>query len=113
MIDPTIAARIATILHALGESTRLRLIRVLTAGEQSVNALAAAVGSPVVNVSHHLGVLRNAGVLTVEKRGRQRVYALSADLFHNGQDGVLGEFRFDGCRVVLNGVHLGGKKRKG
>jgi DNA-binding transcriptional ArsR family regulator len=113
MIDPTIAARIAVVLHALGESTRLRLIRVLTAGEHSVNALAAAVDCPVVNVSHHLGVLRNAGVLTVEKRGRQRVYALSADLFHDGLDGVLGEFRFDGCRVMLNGVPGGGKKRKG
>lgn len=113
MIDPTTAARIATLLHALGESTRLRLIRVLTAGEQSVNALAAAVGSRVVNVSHHLGVLRNAGVLTVEKRGRQRVYALSADLFRDGPNGALGEFRFDGCRVVLNGIHPSGKKRKG
>jgi DNA-binding transcriptional ArsR family regulator len=112
MIDPTTATRMATVLHALGESTRLRLIHVLTAGEHSVNALASAVDCPVVNVSHHLGVLRNAGVLTVEKRGRQRVYALSADLFHHGPDGALGEFRFDGCRVVLAGPP-GGKKRKG
>lgn len=78
MPDPTYPARRAqaAFLAALAEPTRLALVRALAAGEQSVTALAAAVGAEMVNVSHHLGVLRAAGVVTATKDGRFVRYAL-------------------------------------
>ena len=39
-------------------------------------------GAEVVNVSHHLGVLRHAGVVLDEKQGRFVVYRLHPDVFH-------------------------------
>jgi DNA-binding transcriptional ArsR family regulator len=100
MIDVTTADRIAVVMHALGESTRLLILRDLVAGGLPVGEIAATVKRPVVNVSHHLGILRNAGVLTCERRGRQRIYALNPDLVSQKPDGRT-VLKFDGVTVVL------------
>lgn len=107
MIDAPTADRIATVFHALGESTRLLIIRELISGAMCVNAIAKAVGRPVVNVSHHLGVMRNAGVVTCERSGRERVYAINPDLFTlKGLQAVL---VFEGVRVLMAAPNKGQK----
>lgn len=111
MIETSTADRIAVVLHALGESTRLMILRELIPSEMCVNEVATAVHRPVVNVSHHLGVLRNANLVTCERRGRQRVYAINPDLFTPAADGSA-VFGFDGVRVVLAAPDRPAKKRK-
>lgn len=111
MIEPQTAARIADVLHALGEPTRLRLIRQLLDAERGVNELAAAVAAPVVTVSHHLGVLLAAGVVGVERRGRFRIYSLSSAMFRRRAANGPAAFEFAGCRVVLNGEPAGKRKK--
>ena len=61
---------------ALADDTRREIVRLLADGEQSAGALSAhfAVSRPAV--SRHLRVLREAGVVSVEPRGTQRVYTL-------------------------------------
>lgn len=61
---------------ALADDTRREIVRLLASDEQSAGALSAhfAVSRPAV--SRHLRVLREAGVVSVEPRGTQRVYAL-------------------------------------
>jgi len=53
----------------------------LEAGEaeqgQGVNSLAARLRLPQPTVSKHLRVLREAGIVSVNKRGRQRLYRLN------------------------------------
>ena len=71
----------ARLLRAVADPERLRIIQCLRAGPQYVSGLAAALRAEVVNVSHHLGVLRQAGLVQDEKQGRFVLYRLHPDVF--------------------------------
>jgi DNA-binding transcriptional ArsR family regulator len=65
---------------ALAEPRRREILEVLARVERrSVNELVALLGLPQPAVSKHLGVLRKVGLVTVEKDGQQRFYALNAE----------------------------------
>lgn len=63
-------------LKALADPERLRIIQILITGMRNVSELSHELGDEIVKVSHHLGVLRNAGLVTAEKQGRFVNYAL-------------------------------------
>jgi DNA-binding transcriptional ArsR family regulator len=63
-------------MSAAAEPSRRRLLQLLARGPSSVNALAAHFSSTRPAVSQHLRVLADAGLVTAEKRGRQRLYRL-------------------------------------
>lgn len=63
-------------LKALADPDRLRIVECLLHGARNVGEIAAAVEDELVNVSHHLGVLRNAGLVLSTRQGRYVVYAL-------------------------------------
>jgi DNA-binding transcriptional ArsR family regulator len=65
-----------TALRALGEETRVRIVSLLMERPMDVGAISDALGVSPYNVSKHLRVLREAGLLEVEKEGRLRRYAL-------------------------------------
>ncbi len=63
---------------ALGDPVRLRLLSLLatsTAGAVCVCDLVGPVGRSQPTVSHHLKILREAGLVSVEKRGTNNWYA--------------------------------------
>src|SRR5262245_32602247 len=65
-----------TALRALGEDTRVRIVGLLIDAPMDVNEIARRLDVSQYNVSKHLRILREAGLLEVEKSGRQRLYAL-------------------------------------
>jgi DNA-binding transcriptional ArsR family regulator len=65
-------------MKALGEESRLRIIRMLMKKQCSVNEIAEALDLTQYNVSKHLRVLREADLIDQEKSGQQRLYALAA-----------------------------------
>jgi DNA-binding transcriptional ArsR family regulator len=67
-------------LKALAEPERLRIVTCLFNGPKTVGDMAAELSDEIVKVSHHLGVLRNAGLVTATKRGRFVEYALHPDV---------------------------------
>ncbi|MFM8334278.1 MAG: ArsR/SmtB family transcription factor [Opitutaceae bacterium] len=69
--------RRADIFKALGHGDRLRIVEDLTDGEKCVCELVESVGSSWSTVSRHLSVLKEAGVVTDEKRGLQVFYKLA------------------------------------
>lgn len=71
----------ATIFAALGEPNRLRIVELLRARPFSVGSLTEALGIRQPQVSKHLGVLREAGLVTVEPAGRRRIYHLRGEAF--------------------------------
>jgi ArsR family transcriptional regulator, nickel/cobalt-responsive transcriptional repressor len=73
--------RCARMLKALADPERLRIVDCLRQGPHNVSDLAALLGAEIVNVSHHLGVLRHAGLVLDEKHGRFVVYRLHPDIF--------------------------------
>lgn len=102
MISQSDAKSIAAMLAAVGEPTRMLLLHRLTAGPAHVGKLAELVGAPVVNVSHHLGVMRQAGILEDTRAGRRKVYALRDDVYTpGGGPGVLGVIRKGGFSLML------------
>jgi DNA-binding transcriptional ArsR family regulator len=66
----------AEIFKALGHPARLAMVQALGDGEQCVCDLQAVVGSDMSTVSKHLTVLRHAGLVDAEKRGKQVFYSL-------------------------------------
>jgi DNA-binding transcriptional ArsR family regulator len=68
---------VAARFRALGEPLRLRLIQELEAGEQSVSALAERIESTQPNVSKHLKILQEAGLLNRRQQGTNAYYAIA------------------------------------
>ena len=61
------------------EPTRLRILAILSSGEQTVNSLVKAVGLAQPTVSRHLSVLRESGFVVDRREGQQVVYSLNKE----------------------------------
>ena len=97
------ARKVAALLAAVAEPTRLRVLWILARGPQNVGTLADMVGIPMVNMSHHLGVMRQSGVLDDEKEGRKVNYKLRPEVFTPGASPeTLGVLTLGNFRVVLH-----------
>jgi DNA-binding transcriptional ArsR family regulator len=68
---------IARRFRVLGEPMRIRLLDRLRDGEASVQELTASLGTSQQNVSKHLGVLYDAGIVARHKRGTQALYSIA------------------------------------
>jgi ArsR family transcriptional regulator len=66
----------ARVIKALAHPTRLFLIEELCREERCVCELAEMVGSDMSTVSKHLSLLRQAGIVKDDKRGKQVFYRL-------------------------------------
>lgn len=71
---------IALRFQALADPTRIKLLDTLCLrGEASVHDLTEVVGSTQQNVSRHLGVLRDAGIVRRRKVGNYAYYSIRDD----------------------------------
>ena len=90
-LDEHTAAHVAELFGAFSDTSRVRIISVLAAGEQNVGALAEAIGLSESAVSHHMRALRQLRLVQTRKNGRQVFYCLDAhvaNLFQYGLDHV-------------------------
>jgi DNA-binding transcriptional ArsR family regulator len=71
-------------LKAIGEETRVRIVELLLERPLGVDEIAEKLDVSQYNVSKHLRILREAGLLNVEKHGRRRLYALPDDIRRQG-----------------------------
>jgi DNA-binding transcriptional ArsR family regulator len=60
---------VAARFRAMGEPLRLRILQELEGGERSVSALAESVDSTQPNVSKHLKILQDAGLVNRRQQG--------------------------------------------
>jgi ArsR family transcriptional regulator len=67
---------VAEVFKAVGHPARVRMLRVLVEGEKCVCDLVEAAGLGWSTVSRHLSIMKAAGVLSDEKRGKQVIYRL-------------------------------------
>ena len=75
----TLHEQLARLGKALAAPARLAMLDALSQGPRTVERLAAATGQSVANASQHLQVLRQAQLVTSEKRGLFVTYALASD----------------------------------
>jgi len=67
----------ADVFRAIADPTRRAVLERLRHGELSVSELAGPFRMSQPAISQHLRVLRHAGLVRVDKVGRQRLYALN------------------------------------
>jgi ArsR family transcriptional regulator len=79
MPDVSDRARAVTALRfrALGDETRLRVLEALVDGERCVTDLMEVLGLGQSLVSHHLRTLRQAGLVSADRDGREVYYAIA------------------------------------
>ena len=58
-------------LRALADPTRLKIVERLLTGDHNVNELAEHLGTPQYNVSKHLRILREAGIIVAARDGKE------------------------------------------
>jgi ArsR family transcriptional regulator len=67
----------AELFRALGHPARIRLLELLSERPRPVGELLPLIGLEASHLSQQLGVLRRAGLVTVERDGTSAIYALS------------------------------------
>ena len=70
------AATTTDAFNAVAEPRRRAILEVLATGERPVNDLVSALGLAQPQVSKHLRVLREVGLVDVRSDGRRRMYRL-------------------------------------
>ncbi len=76
-LSPEALAQVAAYFQALAEPTRLRLLNLLRGQERSVGELAEATGYSAANVSRHLALLAQHGLLSRQAHGTSVYYAIA------------------------------------
>jgi DNA-binding transcriptional ArsR family regulator len=82
------AATTADAFNAVAEPRRREILDLLAGGERPVNDLVALLGVPQPQVSKHLRVLREVGLVEVRDQGRQRMYRLNGEPLRSIHDWV-------------------------
>lgn len=101
--SPAYVAAAARVLAVLSHETRLNLVLLLAQGEATVSELCELVGLPQSNVSHHLRILRDAGLVT-DRRDRQFVvYGVNLPVWGMVAHGFFDHLAEGRDEVVLRG----------
>lgn len=84
---------IARRFRVLGEPMRIRLLDRLRDGEASVQQLTEATGASQQNVSKHLGVLLEAGIVSRRKEATLSLYAIADEAVFELCENVCGSLQ--------------------
>ncbi|HUP15155.1 MAG TPA: metalloregulator ArsR/SmtB family transcription factor [Acidimicrobiia bacterium] len=68
----------ANVCKGLGDPKRLLIINALRDGERSVSDICEELGIPQANISQHLSILRDKGLVKARKDGQRVHYSLSS-----------------------------------
>jgi DNA-binding transcriptional ArsR family regulator len=102
MKDPLQPKKCAELLGALAAPERLQIVRFLCDGPKNVTEIADEMKSPVVNISHHLSVLRHAGLVRTKKQGRFVLYSLAPGVL-KPEEGTKEHIDLGCCRLEIPG----------
>jgi ArsR family transcriptional regulator len=104
MRDKLQSTECARFLKALADPERLKIVQCLQTGPKNVSEVAALLGQELVNVSHHLGVLRHAGLVQDERHGKFIIYSLHPDVFRPREGNqAVDALDLGCCRLELGG----------
>jgi DNA-binding transcriptional ArsR family regulator len=78
-LSPEALTQVAAYFQALSEPTRLQILNLLRGGEHNVGELAQACGYTSANISRHLSLLMQHGLVARESRGTAVYYRIADD----------------------------------
>jgi DNA-binding transcriptional ArsR family regulator len=102
----TMSRPASEVFQAIADPTRRALLDLLAQRERSVNDLVAQFHVSQPAVSHHLGILRHAGLVKNRRAGRQRLYRLHSRPLREVYDWVAHYERFWTEKLGVLGEHL-------
>lgn len=70
-----------SVFEALADKTRREILKLLNVKDMTAGEIASNFDISKPSISHHLGVLKNAGLVTAERRGQEIVYSLNLTVF--------------------------------
>ena len=73
--------KISEICKALGDTNRLKIIKLLTDGEQCACKLLEDFQITQPTLSHHMKILSETGLVSVRKEGKWTYYSISCSMF--------------------------------
>ncbi|HUH07989.1 MAG TPA: metalloregulator ArsR/SmtB family transcription factor [Egibacteraceae bacterium] len=79
VVDKLTDEAVDHLFHALADATRRDILRRCVQGEPSVSRLAEAYPMSFAAVQKHVAVLERAGLVTKERRGRERLVRTDSD----------------------------------
>lgn len=79
-------------MRALSDPTRREILRALREGDLAAGEIAARFPMTAASVSHHLSTLREAELVSVERRGKSLVYSLNTTVLQEFVQGMLDLF---------------------
>ena len=68
-------------MRALADPTRREILKALRQGDLPAGEIAARFPMTAASVSHHLAVLKDAGLVKSERNGRNLIYSLETTVF--------------------------------
>lgn len=92
VLTDAVLEMIAARFRLLSEPMRLKILHALEQGEKSVGEIVEATGSGQANVSKHLGLLLEAGLVSRRKEGLMSFYCIADKTI------------FDLCQLVCSGL---------
>ena len=96
----------AHVLSMLSHETRLHIVLFLAQGEATVSQLCGELGLTQSNASHHLGILRNTGLVTDRREGQYVVYRINVAAWTALGDGFFDQLLGGTNEVVLQGFRI-------
>jgi DNA-binding transcriptional ArsR family regulator len=99
-LPDTALAQVAAYFQALSEPTRLQILNHLRQGECSVGELAERCGYSSANISRHLTLLTQHGLVARESRGNSAIYSIADESVYALCDLVCGNIARQLERVV-------------
>ncbi len=99
--DPLQSEQCAEKLRALSEPIRLRIIDRLRSGPKNVGEISESLGAEIVTVSHHLGILKNAGIVERERQGRFMLYKLKEGVIESEHRNSPDHINLGCCRLEI------------
>ena len=77
--------QLGSVLSVLADPTRLQILFWLSQNNRHVKSLVEQLGMPQPGVSHHLSILRMAGLVSWRHEGKNRIYSLGGRVALDGQ----------------------------
>jgi len=83
------------VFKALSDPTRRTMLERLRAGDLNAGELAEGLPMTKASVSHHLSLLKQAGLVRVQRQGQNQVYTLDTTVFQEAMQWLMDFFQKD------------------
>ncbi len=103
----------ALVFKALDDGTRRSILERLRQGDLSAGQIAEGFPIGKASISHHLNLLKQAGLVRVRRQGQQQIYSLHTTVFQEALQWLMTVFREPQSSPGKDGGNSSGSGRPG